>query len=159
MGKYAQDFAFSLYQFYVERGWCLDDYATGSLSLTLRIPKGEHQTLLQQDDEYRPLLTKFLDSVGSPGARLGHKFALILLTRRLSPLEIAWVNDLAIGRYQNVTQTLVEEAIKEQNIAQKKVCIRCTCETAHLLTRLGFALRSCSALASSLKSHKPHRQH
>jgi hypothetical protein len=39
----------------------------------------------------------------------------------LEPVEIAWVNDLAIGRYQNVTGALVGEAVKEKSLAQKKV--------------------------------------
>lgn len=85
---------------------------------------GEHQTLLQQDEEYRPLLTSFLDSVGSPGASSGTQ---VFTYRRqspercLEPVEIAWVNDLAIGRYQNVTGALVGEAVKEKSLAQKKV--------------------------------------
>lgn len=35
--------------------------------------------------------------------------------------EIAWVNDLAIPRYEGATQTLIGEASQEASLVQKKV--------------------------------------
>ncbi|ORY72608.1 methyltransferase type 11 [Leucosporidium creatinivorum] len=46
MDKYREEFAFSLYQFYIE--------------------KDQLRVLLEQDDAYRPLLTSFLDSTDNP---------------------------------------------------------------------------------------------
>lgn len=50
--KYAADFAFELYRFLVEMG--------------------RLRELLQQDEMYRPLLTKFLDSTSMPGTSWSH---------------------------------------------------------------------------------------
>ncbi|KAI5479591.1 nuclear pore complex protein Nup133 [Pseudohyphozyma bogoriensis] len=83
MQKYSEEFAFALYHFYVE--------------------KGQLRVLMEQDDEYRPLLTKFLDETGNP--------------------RVAWLNDIAIGRFAHATETLVSEAASESDLAQKKLLL------------------------------------
>ncbi|KAK4053848.1 hypothetical protein OIV83_001504 [Microbotryomycetes sp. JL201] len=83
MGKYGEAFAFPLFGFYLE--------------------KGMYRTLLEQDDAYKSLLTKFLDET-----RYDH---------------VAWLNDIAIGRYDKARLTLVASASHEPNVIQQKLML------------------------------------
>jgi nuclear pore complex protein Nup133 len=82
------------------------------------------RVLLEQDDAYRPLLTSFLDSPDNPRSS-SHAPPSLPRTQAdfLLGADISWINDIAIGRFGNATDALVGEAVKEQNLAQKKVCL------------------------------------
>lgn len=64
-------------------------------------PIGQLRTLLEPDEAHRPLLTAFLDAT--------------------SNTRLAWINDVAIGRYEHATEALTTEASNEVSLAQKKV--------------------------------------
>jgi len=64
-------------------------------------PTGQLRTLLEPDEAHRPLLTAFLDAI--------------------SNTRLAWINDVAIGRYEHATEALTTEASNEGSLAQKKV--------------------------------------
>ncbi|KAM0792359.1 hypothetical protein ACM66B_005039 [Microbotryomycetes sp. NB124-2] len=83
MGKYGESFAFPLYEYYVE--------------------KGLYRTLLEQDDAYRSLLTRFLDETKHD--------------------HIAWLNDVATERFDSARDTLVTSATREPNVAQRKTML------------------------------------
>ncbi|GAA5844336.1 hypothetical protein JCM5353_008463 [Sporobolomyces roseus] len=63
--------------------------------------KGQLRTLLEPDEAHRPLLTAFLDAT--------------------SNTRLAWINDVAIGRYEHATEALTTEASNEGSLAQKKI--------------------------------------
>lgn len=81
--KYGDAFAFELYQFYIE--------------------KGQLRVLLEPEEAYQPLLTKFLDMTDL--------------------YRISWINDISIGRFEQASEALVSEASIEQNLAQKKLML------------------------------------
>lgn len=59
------------------------------------------RSLLEPDEAHRPLLTAFLDATKNT--------------------RLAWVNDIAVSRYEHATKALVTTATSEQSLAQKKV--------------------------------------
>lgn len=122
MNRYAEDFAFPLYQFYIEKGTWIRSRNAGVHVLTLNLFAAQYRTLLEQDEVYRPLLTSFLDSTNNPGKCTACHQA----TWHAHDLfaDIAWLNDIAIGRFANAADCLVGEAIKEQKLASKKVRLR-----------------------------------
>ncbi|GAA6061596.1 hypothetical protein JCM10212_000904 [Sporobolomyces blumeae] len=81
LDKYQKEFAFPLYEYYLENG--------------------QHRTLLEPDEAHRPLLTAYLDST--------------------SNARLAWINDIAISRYDHATSALVSEASQEASLTQQKI--------------------------------------
>ncbi|GAA6016956.1 hypothetical protein JCM11491_006924 [Sporobolomyces phaffii] len=65
------------------------------------LERGQVRTLLEPDEAHRPLLTAFLDATANT--------------------RLAWVNDVAVGRYEHAAEALAVEATSEQSLAQKKV--------------------------------------
>ncbi|GAA5922516.1 hypothetical protein JCM3775_005758 [Rhodotorula graminis] len=70
---------------------------------TFYLEHGKLRTLLEPEEAHRDLLTEFLDSTDND--------------------ELAWVNDIAIGRLEHATDVLFTVAEKEQNVAQKKIML------------------------------------
>ncbi|GAA5890992.1 hypothetical protein JCM8208_003123 [Rhodotorula glutinis] len=70
---------------------------------TFYLEHGKLRTLLEPEDAHRDLLTEFLDSTDND--------------------ELAWINDIAIGRLEHATDVLFTVAEKEQNVAQKKITL------------------------------------
>ncbi|GAA5848319.1 hypothetical protein JCM8547_004477 [Rhodosporidiobolus lusitaniae] len=85
LDKYAKEFAFPLYRFY--------------------LAQGQRRTLLEPLPEHRHLLTSFLDAT-APGND-----------------KLAWVNDVAIDRYEHATEALAGTAVVEEVLEQKKLML------------------------------------
>ncbi|GAA5905117.1 Nup133p [Sporobolomyces salmoneus] len=81
LDKYGKEFAFPLYEYYLEQG--------------------QTRSLLEPDEAHRPLLTAFLDETKNT--------------------RLAWINDIAVSRYEHAKEALVVEATTEQNLKQKEI--------------------------------------
>ncbi|GAA5885246.1 hypothetical protein JCM6882_009536 [Rhodosporidiobolus microsporus] len=87
------------------------------------LQQGQLRTLLEPLPEHRALLTSFLDSTDND--------------------KLAWINDVAIGRFDHATEALAGEAASEAVLAQKKLML-----SLSKLTRLATVDRG--SLASEL---------
>ncbi|GAA6029226.1 hypothetical protein JCM8097_003577 [Rhodosporidiobolus ruineniae] len=67
------------------------------------LAQGQTRTLLEPLPEHRPLLTAFLDSTDND--------------------QLAWINDVAIGRFEHATQALEGVAKVEEGVEQKKLML------------------------------------
>ncbi|GAA6004642.1 hypothetical protein JCM10207_000965 [Rhodosporidiobolus poonsookiae] len=81
----------------------LDDYADAFAFPLYRfyLDKGMTRALLEPEEEHQELVTAFLDQTGNT--------------------KLAWINDIAIDRYDHATEALVAEATQEVALAQKKL--------------------------------------
>lgn len=135
--KFREDFAFELYQWYIDMGAlaCVVIRALACPSLTLPPcalgpprPAGKMKTLLTQDEVYAPLLLSFLDSTDNP--------------------RIAWVQDIATKRYDHAAQSLLKESEHEPKLAEKQVRARRCCGGAFLVRGADPCCRSAAPCSS-----------
>lgn len=97
--KYQEEFAFALYDWFLESGGYTIN-ATTSYNDLIRFT-GRSYDLMTQDTAYGPMLSKFLK------------------LRRLPSL--AWMQDVAEGRVEDASLALLEQAANEENLAEQKV--------------------------------------
>lgn len=121
MGKYAEDFAFSLYQYYIEKGECLGARRRRSVRLPWCV--AFQVNFAHYSRKRRPIDRCLQSSLTRPLILVSSCPPMHFLPPADLCLEqdLSWLNDVAIGRYGNATDALVTEAMKEQSLAQKKV--------------------------------------
>ncbi|KAJ8295400.1 Nucleoporin nup132 [Rhodotorula toruloides] len=67
------------------------------------LDQGKLRTLLEPEEAHRPLLTAFLDSTDNN--------------------KLAWINDVAIDRFDHASLALSTEAVEEPSVATKKLMV------------------------------------
>lgn len=119
LDSHGRDFAYPLYTFYLEEGQSISTrLSRARAGLTMRIP-GKLRALLEPEEAHRDLLTAFLDSTENDrGSTCSSSHGCSLMCRITG---LAWINDIAIDRFEHATEALTSEATREDSIAQKKV--------------------------------------
>lgn len=113
--KYKEDFAYALYQWYLDNGECgatvVHDLPRLLAADTSHIGWSDLlSTLMTQDDAYSPMLTSFLKMKSLP--------------------RLSWLQDVRDKRYADASAALLSKAGSETVLAEKKVS-RVACLQLH----------------------------
>lgn len=101
--KYQEDFAFALYDWYLESGEVVSFFSLASTKF--QCYTGRSYDLMTQDGTYGPMLSKFLRLRQLPG--------------------LAWMQDVVESRIGDAADALLEQAESETNLSEQKVCELC----------------------------------
>lgn len=100
--KYKEDFAYALYDWYLETGTFIEESLSNTILIGCRLIGRTHE-LMTQDSTYGPMVSAYLRLRKLPG--------------------LAWMQDVTEGKVMDASKALLLQADQERKLSGQKVCI------------------------------------